>query len=91
MDLYVGQYISKNSIKAQIFIYNNHLIIQITTFSVYLNYIGNNTFTLYIPPGTMTCMMDDLLAFSGEYVLFSKDNKSFEIPGIIYGETFMKG
>jgi len=61
-------------------------------YSIPMNYVSENKFQAFLPPGTYPCMLGELLGINGEDVLFGQeDGKMYvQIPGVFAGLILFK-
>jgi len=100
VESYVGNY-SAGSIVMRIKYFPSEQLLELIAtnadvelVSVLLAWDFDDTFHAYIPDGLLTCVDNDLIALSNEYVIFGRSESgsitSLQIPGYVYGIVFQK-
>jgi CubicO group peptidase (beta-lactamase class C family) len=84
---YVGTYAGSGQ-TAIIKDYQSSLVITVNGLNVYLAYISEGVFRIYLPYQLVPCMQGELLAYTGEWVYFSNlQNNMYQtmtVPGFRY-------
>ena len=84
---YVGMYAGSGQ-TALIEDYQSSLVIRVNGLNVYLAYISEGVFRIYLPYQLVPCMQGELLAYTGEWVYFSNlQNNMYHtmtVPGFRY-------